>query len=116
MFSDALLKRPENIQEFASGELDKHYIVLYTDIAVFSMWGAWENMNCTLVAEWELNVEINHFYPSLLEYIMANIIYNTDGESDMLQVLYTCIRLFAIKSSQSWDHVLALDEIWSIEL
>jgi len=48
MFSDALLKRPENIQEFASGELDKHYIVLYTDMAEFSMWGAWEKMTRVL--------------------------------------------------------------------
>jgi len=39
MFSDALLKRPENIQQFASGELDKQYIVLYADITLFSVRG-----------------------------------------------------------------------------
>jgi len=41
--------------------------------------GMGKNDPCTLVAEWELNVEINYFDPSLFKYIMANIIYNTDG-------------------------------------
>jgi len=42
-------------------------------------------MTCTLVAEWELNVEINYFDPSLL--------YNTDMESDILQVLHVSVCL-----------------------
>lgn len=50
-------------------------------------------MTCTLVAEGELNVEINHFDPSLLKHIMANIIYNTDRESDILQVLHVSVCL-----------------------